>query len=146
MANTLATKKQSAAIRQQMQRIRNDLPYDADAARAHVQQLTDWKYHVRKNPWPILTVAAVVGYLLIPAKSKGQVVVHTGGSRSADQEAAPQKSMLGGMVGAMMAMALRTGTNLAIRHVSDSFFGDPAPKRTSNDMPSTPPYNKPPTS
>lgn len=122
MTRTLATRKQSEAIRQRMQAIRCELPYDADAARARIQELTDWKYHMRRHPLPILGVAALVGYLLVPAKRQEQVVIHRE-SHDVGAPPVPKKSLLGGIVGALSALAIKQGTTIATRHLSDAILG-----------------------
>lgn len=121
MTNTLATRKQSQAIRDRMQTIRTQLPYDADNARAHMQELTDWKYHMRKRPWPVLAAVAIGGYLLIPAKREDRVIVHSG-TDSASQAPAAKKGMLGGIMGALATLAIKQGTSIATRQLSNSLF------------------------
>ncbi|WP_404305405.1 hypothetical protein [Neorhodopirellula lusitana] len=122
MTTTLATRKQSEAIRDRMQAIRNELPYDADAARARVQELTDWKYHMRKHPWPLLAAAAVAGYLLVPSKQPVRVTHDSDRPSSQPPADAPKKSMLGGVVGALATLAIKQGTTIATRKLSDAFL------------------------
>ncbi|WP_417736005.1 hypothetical protein [Rosistilla oblonga] len=118
MANTLATRKQSEAIRHQMQVIRTALPHDVDAARAQAHDLLDWRYHMRKNPWPLLTVASIVGYIVVPAKTSRQTVVHTRSAVNEPAPSPPKKSMLGGVMGAVFTLALRSGMTMATRQLS----------------------------
>ncbi|EMI17435.1 hypothetical protein RMSM_05664 [Rhodopirellula maiorica SM1] len=116
MATTLATEKQSEAIRTRMREIRTDLPYDVDDARQRVKQLSDWRYHMSRRPLPILAAAVVVGYWLVPAKHKQRdtVVVH---HEAAAQPSEPaKKGMLGGIAAAVAAMALRQATSMAANH------------------------------
>lgn len=121
MTNTLATRKQSQAIRDRMQAIRCKLPYDADSARAHLQELTDWKYHMRERPWPILAAVAIAGYWLVPSKREDRVIVHSGTNLSREAPAA-KKGMLGGIAGALLTLMLKQGTSIATRHLSNSLF------------------------
>ncbi len=116
MTQTLATKKQAEAIKQRMAEIRTELPYSADQARARVQQLTDWKYHMSRHPLPMLAVAAAIGYVLIPSKSApSQIVVH----RSGNEPVAPaKKGLVGGVFAALATLAMKQAASLAVSHVS----------------------------
>lgn len=121
MASTLATRKQSAAIRDRMREIRSDLPYDVDDARARVKQLSDWKYHFARRPLPILAAVAIVGYLIVPSSHRQQpnIVVHRS---NAEQTAAPaKKGVLSGIVAAAGTMLLRQAVSLATSHFTSKF-------------------------
>lgn len=129
MANTLATRKQSEAIRKQMQVIRNALPRDVDAARLQAHELTDWRHHMRKNPWPILAATAAAAYMVVPSKSPRPTIVHVDGGKgnrewSQADEPAPKKSLISGAAGALFAMALRSGMSLATRQLSQAFLSN----------------------
>ncbi len=51
-----------------MEALRGRLDQDAQAAKQSVQELTDWRNVVRKNPFAAVAIAAVAGYLLVPRK------------------------------------------------------------------------------
>jgi len=128
MATTLATEKQADAIKRQMLQIRTDLPYRVDYAREEVnerfKQLTDWKYHMRTHPWPILTGALVLGYMLVPSKNDPEkVVVHRQGDPDSMSPPA-KKGLLSGVVGAVATIALKRATTLAADHLAEAFRGD----------------------
>ena len=129
MATTLATRKQSEAIRQRMQLIRTEMPSDADSARARVKELTDWKYHVRNHPLPVLAAAAVVGYLLVPSKSNPSVIVRSESQGEHPEPAPAKKGMLGGLLGSLATLAIKQGITLATRQMSTELF---AAKSTPN--------------
>lgn len=118
---TQATRKQSAAIRHRMESIRSDLPYDMDDARDELKQLADWKYYVGKLPLTSVTAAAVVGFLLVPGKSKDRSV-SSGRRGKPSTEDQVESSFVGGLIGSMAAMALRTATTVALRQASESLF------------------------
>ncbi len=121
MANTLATRQQAAAIRQRMQEIRTELPYDVDEARERVKQLSDWKYHMSRNSIPILVAAAIAGYLIIPRKraSSSAFMVHR---EHAEARAAPAKrGLIGGIAGAAATMILRQAASVAVNQLTDRF-------------------------
>ncbi len=63
MATTDAT-----AIRARMARIRSRAQGKAVRLGQETKQFLDWKHYVRLYPWGVVGVAAVVGYLLVPAR------------------------------------------------------------------------------
>ena len=132
MVQTLATRKQSEAIRAEMRRIRSELPYDVDAARIQVKQMTDWKYHLRQHPLPILGVVAIIGYLVVPSKPTSHTVFVTNDSSQPTTETATLKSATfkggskGGIVAGLLAtagsIALRSATSMIMRHFSQQLM------------------------
>ncbi|TWU35324.1 hypothetical protein Q31b_54200 [Novipirellula aureliae] len=116
MASTLATRKQSAAIRDRMSEIRCDLPYDVDDARERVKQLTDWKYHFARRPLPILAAVAIAGYLIVPSRKREQstIVLHHTGSEQV--RALAKRGVMSGIVAAAGTMILRQAVSLAADH------------------------------
>ncbi len=115
MATTLATRKQSAAIRQKMQEIRSELPYDVDDARERIKQLSDWRYHMSRHAMPILVAVAVAGFLIVPRKrSPTSITVHH--EPGAAPAAPAKRGLLGGIAGAALTMLLKQGASLAAHH------------------------------
>lgn len=51
-----------------MEAVRERLDQDAHAAKQSVQELTDWRNLVRKNPLASVAIAAAAGFLLVPSK------------------------------------------------------------------------------
>jgi hypothetical protein len=51
-----------------MEALRGRLDHDAQAAKQSVQEMTDWRNVVRKNPITAVVLVAVVGFLLVPRK------------------------------------------------------------------------------
>jgi hypothetical protein len=138
--NTLATREQSEAIRKQMRSIRCDLPYAIDDARDDLQQLTDWKYYVRQLPLASVTAAFAIGYLIVPEKSHPEVTVSDpprwlhrlpARHKSVDADEPEQASLVGGLLGAAAATALRTGVSLAMREVGRSVMQSRSPQLAS---------------
>ncbi|KAA1261334.1 hypothetical protein LF1_38810 [Rubripirellula obstinata] len=127
MTNTLATRKQSEAIRDRMRQIRSDLPYDVDDVRQQVRQLTDWRYQFRKRPATIMTAAAVAGYLLVPqARKEREIIVRTSGGERVQQPKPATKGLIGGLVAAAatmsLNMAMKSGTSMLTQHLSSSLL------------------------
>ncbi|WP_168565586.1 hypothetical protein [Crateriforma spongiae] len=130
MTKTLATEKQAEAIKRRMREIRTELPYDVDNARHQVQQLTDWRYYVRRFPVLTLATTAAVAYALVPrrkdASSPG--THHVAAARHhraspSDSPPVPKKSILGGLAGAIGAIAMRQATRFAASQLESAFLG-----------------------
>ena len=129
MVQTTSTRQQSDAIRAEMRRIRTELPYDVDAARVQVKQLTNWKYHLRQHPLPILSAAALIGYLVVPSRMMSHTVfVTSDGSEPAIKPITAKQGVIAGLFAAAGSIALRSGTSLIMRHISQQLMGvfDPA--------------------
>lgn len=130
MATTTATRKQSDAIRARMAQIRTDLPYDVDAARQQVRQLTDWKHQFRKHPFAVMSLAAVAGYLVVPAKTHAKhVKVISARPDDSSEETAVKKGLLGGLLATAATMALKSGTTILARHLSQSLMSGMSSQR-----------------
>lgn len=114
-----ATKMRSEEIRARMRSIRSELPYDMDDAREQIQQLSDWKFYVRKMPIASVACVAAVAFLAVPSAKQPARQIRVG---SDGQATAAKPSLLGGLVGAVASMAFRTGTNLALRKASSVFL------------------------
>ena len=112
-----STETTAESIRQQMREIRLDLPHDVDDARQRVQQLTDWTYHVGKRPLAALTVAVVVGYLIVPAKRSRESDRKTFESESPPPIA---QGVVGGLVSTLLTLAVKRGASLALDRLANS--------------------------
>ncbi|NND96119.1 MAG: hypothetical protein HKN47_02180 [Pirellulaceae bacterium] len=126
---TLATRKQSEAIRDQMRSVRSELPYAMDDARDELKQLADWKYYVRKLPMTSILATAAAAYMAVPSSHTRRPV-----NRSEEESSVPEKSFLAGLTGSLVAMALRTGTSMAMRHASGMFLNSAGPKTTQRSL------------
>jgi hypothetical protein len=131
MTSTLATDKQSEAIRKRMNEIRNSLPYEVDDARRRLKELSDWKYHFRRHPYALMGLGLTLGFLLVPGKGGQQWIVHhkqgserrrsPGGAESDwfPGEAEPaKKGLVGGLLGAAASVALKQGATIVARQLA----------------------------
>lgn len=114
-----ATEMQSDEIRARMRSIRNDLPYDMDDAREQIQQLSDWKFYIRKMPIASVASVAAVAFLAVPSAKPAARTTRIG---SEGEATAAKSGLLGSLVGAVASMAFRTGTDLALLKASDFFL------------------------
>jgi hypothetical protein len=49
-----------------MLELRSEVREDVEGIFDRAEQLTDWRYYVRRYPWACLAAAAVVGYAIVP--------------------------------------------------------------------------------
>lgn len=137
MSNTLATRKQSEAIRARMQQIRSDLPYDVDDARQQVRQWIDWRYQFRKHPAAIMTASVIVGYLLVPPiRKESTVIVQSSGDEHFQPTKPAKTGLVGGLVAAAATMALKSGTSMLAQHLSSTLLGQIRSTSASGEVPS----------
>jgi hypothetical protein len=74
----MATTKPSmnvADIQRQMAQIRHDMHQEVQGAVQGARTLTDWKSLVKSYPWLSLSVAAAVGYFVVPRRRDGAPTV-----------------------------------------------------------------------
>ena len=57
-----------ADIQRQMAQIRHDMHQEVRGAVKGAQSLTDWRSFVKAHPWLSISVASIVGYLIVPAR------------------------------------------------------------------------------
>lgn len=57
-------------VQRQMREIRRELRNNVSGVVSGANQLLDWKSYVRRNPWLIVGSAVVVGYMLVPRRSR----------------------------------------------------------------------------
>lgn len=55
-------------LRQEMRTIRRELGQEVEDLVEHAEQLMEWRYYVRRFPWASVSVAALVGYFVVPQR------------------------------------------------------------------------------
>ncbi len=132
MVTVPAIQQRTTEIRQQMQAIRSDLPRGMDEAREDVSNLTDWKFYVRSYPHLVLPAVAAVAFSLVPSAKKGaatQVAFLDSdeGVRRVRfvEDQVPKKSIVAGIASSLLTLALRSGSSMAVRHLSGMLHGPP---------------------
>jgi hypothetical protein len=55
-------------IQRRMAQIRHDMHQEVQGAVKGAQSLTDWRSFITSHPWLSISVASVVGYLIVPAR------------------------------------------------------------------------------
>jgi hypothetical protein len=130
MSTDSVTKQRTDDIRQRMQAIRNDLPSSMDEAREEVSNLTDWKFYVRTYPHLILPVVAAAAFSIVPQAKKPAAtrVAFLDSDEGIHrvrfvEDTVPKKSIVAGVVSSLLTMALRSGSSMAVRHLSAMIHG-----------------------
>jgi hypothetical protein len=66
-------------IQRRMAEIRHDMHQEVQGAVKGAQSLTDWRSFVKSHPWLSISVASIVGYLVVPARrSMSPTIVSVG--------------------------------------------------------------------
>jgi len=130
MTTVSATKQRTTEIRQRMQAIRSDLPGSMEEAREDVSNLTDWKFYVRSYPHLILPIVAAAAFSIVPRakKSAASQVAFLDGDKGVRrvrfvEDTVPKKSIAARVVSSLLTLALRSGSSMAVRHLSQMLHG-----------------------
>jgi hypothetical protein len=71
-------------IQRRMAQIRHDMHQEVQGAVKGAQSLTDWRSFVTSHPWLSISVASVVGYLIVPARRSTSPTIVTVAHPSSD--------------------------------------------------------------
>jgi hypothetical protein len=114
---------------ERMEAVRARLDHDARAAKQSVQEMTDWRRVVRKNPLISVTVAAVAGFLLVPKKKTQPSFTSEELKQLAKDHSvivAKESSASPGLISTVTAIASaalgRAATNYVAKKIGESSF------------------------
>lgn len=109
-----------------MEAVRGRLDEDAQAAKQSVQELTDWRRMVCKNPLLSVAVAAAAGFLLVPKKQPAPMISKVDLDQLVRENKvvfAKESTASSGLVGTLAAIAgaalTRAATNMVAAKVSE---------------------------
>lgn len=71
MSTTVTTSESPPSaerLRQEMRTIRRELGQEVEDLVENAEQLMEWRYYVRRFPWASLSVAALLGYFVVPQR------------------------------------------------------------------------------
>ena len=102
-------------IRTQMQWLRRSLDDDVDQIVESAREMTDWKNYLRRYPWASLTVAAAVGYLVVPNRIEimspdADTLLKLAKKNKLVINANPEPQKRSGIVGALFTLVAATAT------------------------------------
>jgi hypothetical protein len=66
----MAIEDSGEEIRRRMAELRSDLTGDVRAVGRSARVMTDWTFYVRRFPWVMVGLAAIVGYMITPRKKQ----------------------------------------------------------------------------
>jgi hypothetical protein len=106
------------ALQNAMERTRQRLHDEVGKAAETARTLTDWKYHARKHPLGLLTLAVAAGYILVPRRP--QPAEHASISQSRSQTSTKIASAVTGAIGNVL---LRTAIDVLSREIDKRLTG-----------------------
>jgi hypothetical protein len=151
----MATTKPSmnvADIQRQMAQIRHDMHHEVQGVVQGARALTDWKSLVGSYPWLSLSVAAAVGYFIVPRRRQDASTVVAVAARSPEflASAGPEDkkeqarstgwSVLGTAFGLLTPIAVRAAQNYALTYIEQWLANHPLapPAGKPQDSPARP--------
>jgi len=103
-------------IQEQMATTRRQIHERSDEVVAQTQELSDWRFYVKRYPWVSVTAAAVVGYAIVPGRTK------TAGGDPDDQSDESKADVLMSMVAATAKRAAMAHLSRTLGDVFGGFF------------------------
>jgi hypothetical protein len=122
--STHAQPSETADIQARMRALRDEMNGDVEALVNSTEDLADWRKYVRAQPWLCVGAAAVVGFMLAPARRRPQPAA----------EAATKAGVVSGLGGALIG-ALAT----AIARNAAGHLGDYVMSRINQPQPASQP-------
>lgn len=114
-------------LRRQMRQVRRDLGAGVEEIVDQAKSLTDWQHYVKSYPMTCLSAAAILGYLLVPARrqvirpsASPLVDAQVTGSAAPDPEVNSQASsgVFSKITNAIMAAAVQGGISIVQQQVN----------------------------
>jgi hypothetical protein len=126
-------------IQRRMAQIRHDMHQEVQGAVKGAQSLTNWRSLVKSHPWLSISVASVVGYLIVPRRRSTSPTIVTVGNPSpqlltaataGDQSRQPKQSgwsVLGTAFSLLAPVAVRGAQNYVLGHLEQWLSQHPLP-------------------
>ncbi len=124
-------------LRQEMRRVREDIREDVQDVVEGAQDLTDWRYYVKRYPWACLAAAAFAGYMVVPTKT----YIHSPDADELKKLAAANKLVVkqspvsqpkNSMAGALFTLGMNTVGRAAISYLGQQAGKLLTPESQSN--------------
>ncbi len=106
-----------SSVRQRMQGIRCDIDQGLEDVSANARNMVDWKHYVKTYPWVCLGTAAVLGFLIVPKRTrvtKGDLPSPTKAAQTSPSVVHSASGVTRGLVDALVAAVV----GLAVREAS----------------------------
>jgi len=105
-------------IQEQMATKRRRIHEHSDEVVTRTKELTDWRFYVRRHPWVSVTAAAVIGYVIVPGRTKSGREDFTG-----DMDGPPAVSKAEELKLVLVGAAKRAAVAHVSRTLGDVFGG-----------------------
>jgi len=123
-------------VRQQMRTIRRDLGENVEDLVVQAERLMDWRYYVRRNPWTSISIAAFLGYFLVPGRTVVFPTDDTALSKLAERipvtvQPPPEKKT--SLLGSLLSLGVNAAGKAALAFAGQQvgkFIGDQAAQMT----------------
>jgi len=112
-------------IRERMRDIREGLSQHVREVKQDAQQLTDWKFYIRKYPSLLLPCVSLLAFAIVPKKhavvvqSPSNLLTSTASNRRETGQQIEQRSYLKGIAIAIAGIAMRSATSFAVAKATD---------------------------
>ena len=126
-------------IQRRMAQIRHDMHQEVQGAVKGAQSLTEWRSIVKSHPWLSISVASVVGYLIVPKRRSMSPTIVTVGNPSPElltaatagdqsrQLKQSRWSILGTAFSLLAPVAVRGAQNYVLGHLEQWLSQHPLP-------------------
>ena len=126
-------------IQRRMAQIRHDMHQEVQGAVKGAQSLTDWRSFVTNHPWLSISVASVVGYLVVPTRQSTSPTIvtvahpsseHLTPATALDQRHQPRPSgwsIMGTAFSLLAPVAVRGAQNYILGHLEQWLSQHPLP-------------------
>ena len=134
-------------IQRRMARIRHDMHQEVQGAVKGAQSLTDWRGFVIGHPWLAISVASIVGYLVVPKRRVENPTIVNVGPPSPDLNVATaqrsqaaiaprtRSSTLGTAFALLAPIVVRAGQNYALSYLEAWLAQHPLSPGSSGTQP-----------
>lgn len=122
----MSSQANALIIRQRMHDIRAGLSKHVLEAKQDAQQLTDWKFYIRRYPSLLLPLVSLLAYAIVPKKQATPIQVPSSllasltAKRRETVEPTSKPSFFKGIAIAIAGIALRSATSFAIAKATDA--------------------------
>ena len=122
-----STASSAEEIQQQMQQVRTDLRANVHELVESAREMTVWQRYVQSYPWTCLGAAALVGYLIIPSRSRilkpdagqmAEIIKSQIAAQGQPKSGGLISSAVSGLAGVALKGLLQTGMSIATQQLN----------------------------
>jgi hypothetical protein len=120
-------------MQERMQGIRGDIDQGLEDVSASARSMVDWKHYVKTYPWLCMGTAAVLGFLLVPKRSRAAIpaALPETDHRAADSAPSAVRGVVELLVAAAVSFAVRE-TAAYVGQAAAGLMGATKPPETND--------------